>query len=135
MQCERLIKMIKSWYLHVREETMAPARMISFIKEHAASCDICRLDPDLKDEIAKITELVLPESKIPKAVRLKNSDDDDIDSDDDLDSDDDFDSDDDDDVDEDDNDDDMDDEEDEDMSLDEDEEELDLDDSPRSRRR
>lgn len=73
MQCERLIKMIKSWYLHVREETMAPARMVSFIEEHASSCDICRLDPDLKEEIARITELVLPESKIPKAVRQKSS--------------------------------------------------------------
>ncbi|NOR26167.1 MAG: hypothetical protein GQ542_17630 [Desulforhopalus sp.] len=64
--------MIKSWYLHVREETMAPARMVSFIEEHATSCDICRLDPDLKEEIARITELVLPESKIPKAVRQKS---------------------------------------------------------------
>ena len=73
MQCERLIKMIKSWYMHVRDETMAPARMVSFIEDHAASCDICRLDPDLKEEIAKITELVLPESKIPKAVRQKSS--------------------------------------------------------------
>jgi len=72
MQCERLIKMIKSWYLHVREETMAPARMVSFIEEHATSCDICRLDPDLKEEISRITELVLPESKIPKAVRQKS---------------------------------------------------------------
>ncbi len=78
MQCERLIKMIKSWYLHVRDETMAPARMISFIEEHALSCEICRQDPDLKEEISKITELVLPESKIPKAVRQKNSDDDEI---------------------------------------------------------
>lgn len=91
MQCERLIKMIKSWYLHVREETMAPARMISFIEKHAASCDICQSDPDLKEEIIKITELVLPESKIPKAVRQKNSleddADDDADSDDTIDSD------------------------------------------------
>ena len=85
MQCERLIKMIKSWYIHVRDETMAPARMISFIEEHAISCDICRQDPDLKDEISKITELVLPESKIPKAVRQKSSQDDDDDSDDDED--------------------------------------------------
>lgn len=83
MQCERLMKMIKSWYLHVREETMAPARMISFIEKHAASCDICQNDPDLKEEIAKITELILPESKIPKAVRQKNNADEDIDSDDD----------------------------------------------------
>ena len=73
MQCERLIKMIKSWYLHVRDETMAPARMISFIEEHAESCDVCLQDPDLHGEIAKITELILPDSKIPKAVRLKNS--------------------------------------------------------------
>ena len=72
MQCERLIKMIKSWYLHVREETMAPARMVAFIEEHAVSCDICRQDPDLKEEISKITELILPESKIPKAVRQKS---------------------------------------------------------------
>lgn len=85
MQCERLIKMIKSWYLHVRDETMAPARMISFIEEHAENCDVCLQDPDLQGEIAKITELILPESKIPKAVRLKNSDDDDIDIDDDID--------------------------------------------------
>lgn len=82
MQCERLIKMIKSWYLHVREETMAPARMISFIEKHALSCDICQSDPDLQEEIAKITELILPESKIPKAVRQKNSVDDDFESDD-----------------------------------------------------
>ncbi len=75
MQCERLIKMIKSWYIHVREETMAPARMVSFIEDHAASCDVCRQDPDLKEEIKKITELVLPESKIPKAVRMKDSED------------------------------------------------------------
>ncbi|WP_167496392.1 hypothetical protein [Desulfopila sp. IMCC35006] len=89
--------MIKSWYLHVREETMAPARMISFIEKHAASCDICQSDPDLKEEIIKITELVLPESKIPKAVRQKSSldddegedlDDDDVESDDDTDVDD-----------------------------------------------
>lgn len=83
MQCERLIKLIKSWYGHVREETMAPARMVSFVEQHAESCEICLQDPDLKDEIAKITELVLPESKIPKAVRQQNNKqvDDDIDDD------------------------------------------------------
>jgi len=84
MQCERLIKMIKSWYIHVREETMAPARMISFIEKHAAGCDICLADPDLKEEILKITELILPESKIPKAVRQKNSIDDDVEDEDEI---------------------------------------------------
>jgi hypothetical protein len=77
MQCERLIKMVKSWYLSVREETMAPARMVSFMEQHAATCEVCLQDQALKEEIAKITELVLPESKIPKAIRQQNSFDDD----------------------------------------------------------
>ncbi len=71
MQCERLIELAKTWYLHVRDETMAPARMVSFINDHVAQCDICQADPDIGDEISKITEIILPKSKIPKAVRLK----------------------------------------------------------------
>ena len=50
---------------------MAPARMVSFIEKHAAECDICLEDPDLQEEIEKITEMILPESKIPKAVRMQ----------------------------------------------------------------
>lgn len=73
MQCDRLLKQIKSWYTHVKDETMAPARMVSFIEQHIETCDICQADPELKQEIAKITELILPESKIPKAVRQQNS--------------------------------------------------------------
>ncbi|MFW2367326.1 MAG: hypothetical protein ACN4GW_12975 [Desulforhopalus sp.] len=64
--------MIKAWYVHVREETMAPARMVSFMEQHVETCDICLQDPGVKEEIAKITEMVLPESKIPKAVRQQN---------------------------------------------------------------
>ena len=71
MQCERLIGLAKTWYLHVQDETMAPARMVSFIKSHVAQCSICQVDPDIQAEIVKITEIVLPKSKIPKAVRLK----------------------------------------------------------------
>jgi len=71
MQCQRLLKQTKAWYIHVSNETMAPARMISFIKDHAADCDICREDRDLEEEIEKITEMILPESKIPKAVRMQ----------------------------------------------------------------
>jgi len=71
MQCQRLLKQTKAWYIHVTNETMAPARMISFIKDHAEECDICLRDPDLEEEIEKITEMILPESKIPKAVRMK----------------------------------------------------------------
>jgi hypothetical protein len=50
---------------------MAPARMINFIESHASQCDICLADPDLHQEITRITEIILPESKIPKAVRLQ----------------------------------------------------------------
>lgn len=71
MQCERLIKLVKLWYLHVREETMAPARMVQFIKQHVSTCTVCKQDPDVNEEIEKITDIILPESKIPKAVRLK----------------------------------------------------------------
>ena len=71
MQCERLIGLAKSWYTSVRDETMAPARMVQFIKQHVDGCPICEEDPDIQDEILKITELILPESKIPKAVRMK----------------------------------------------------------------
>ena len=54
---------------------MAPARMVSFMEQHISPCDVCRQDPDLKEEVTKITELVLPESKIPKAVRQQEDDD------------------------------------------------------------
>lgn len=89
MQCERLIKLTKSWYLSVKDETMAPARMVSFMKQHIADCEVCQGDPDIHDELEKITAIVLPESKIPKAVRLAQEkengtyeDNDDIDNDD-----------------------------------------------------
>ena len=71
MQCERLLQLTKLWYLHVKDETMAPARMVQFIKQHVAGCPICQEDPDIQGEIVRITEIILPESKIPKAVRLK----------------------------------------------------------------
>ncbi len=51
--------------------------MVSFMEQHAATCEVCLQDPDLKDEIAKITELILPESKIPKAIRQQGGFDDD----------------------------------------------------------
>ena len=71
MQCNRLLNLSKQWYLHVKDETMAPARMVQFIKQHVADCPLCQEDPDIQDEILRITEIILPESKIPKAVRLK----------------------------------------------------------------
>jgi len=71
MKCQRLNNLTKNWYLSVRDETMAPARMVQFIKNHVATCEVCLTDPELNEEIDTITELVLPDSKIPKAVRLQ----------------------------------------------------------------
>ncbi len=51
---------------------MAPARMISFMENHARNCAVCQDDPDIFEEIDKIREIILPESKIPKAVRMQN---------------------------------------------------------------
>jgi len=72
MQCNQLIRLTKSWFLHVKNETMAPARMMQFIDDHIKECEVCREDPDLHQEIEKIREFILPESKIPKAYRAQN---------------------------------------------------------------
>jgi hypothetical protein len=69
MDCEQLIRLIKDWYLRVKQETMAPARMMQFVDQHVKTCPICKNDLILPEEVEKIREFVLPESKIPKAVR------------------------------------------------------------------
>ncbi len=73
MQCDQLVRLIKEWYLHVSEETMAPARMMEFIEKHIKSCDVCREDPLLRRDIEKIRAFILPESKIPKAARSQQN--------------------------------------------------------------
>lgn len=69
MQCSQLIRLMKDWYLHVKEETMAPARMMQFAEKHILNCAVCQQDDGLAVEIEKIRDFVLPESKIPKAER------------------------------------------------------------------
>ena len=66
MKCERLISLIKNWYLKVQEEAMAPARMVAFMEKHISQCEECLADPDVRREADKIREIVLPPSKIPK---------------------------------------------------------------------
>jgi Sec-independent protein translocase protein TatA len=66
MKCERLISLIKNWYLKVQEEAMAPARMVAFMEKHISQCEECLADPDVRLETEKIREIVLPPSKIPK---------------------------------------------------------------------
>ncbi len=71
MQCNQLIRLIKEWYVCVKQETMAPARMMEFVDRHIHQCSTCQRDADLPQEVEKIRDYVLPESKIPKAVRAK----------------------------------------------------------------
>ncbi|MGW8288057.1 MAG: hypothetical protein ACWGOD_07415 [Desulfobulbales bacterium] len=66
MKCERLISLIKNWYVKVQEEAMAPARMVAFMEKHISQCEECLEDPDVRQEVEKIREIVLPPSKVPK---------------------------------------------------------------------
>ena len=66
MKCDRLISLVKNWYLKVQEEAMAPARMVAFMEKHISQCEVCLDDPDVKQEAEKIREIVLPPSKVPK---------------------------------------------------------------------
>ena len=86
MKCNRLLSLVKNWYLKVQEEAMAPARMVAFIEQHISQCEECLADPDVKEEAEKIREIVLPPAKVPKpkVVRVPKEDvveDDDIDHD------------------------------------------------------
>lgn len=64
MECEQLVRLIKEWYLQVRQETMAPARMMRFVDQHVKNCPVCARDLLLPEEIEKVREIVYPESKI-----------------------------------------------------------------------
>jgi hypothetical protein len=81
MQCDRLISLVKNWYLKVQEETMAPARMVAFMEKHISQCEVCLADPDVKQEADKIREIVLPPSKIPKPKVVRVAKDADADAD------------------------------------------------------
>jgi hypothetical protein len=69
MQCNRLVRLIKDWYLHVKEETMAPARMMQFVDKHILECETCQQDNGIQEEVEKIREFVMPEAKFPKSFR------------------------------------------------------------------
>ena len=79
MKCDRLIYLVKNWYLKVQEEAMAPARMVAFIEQHISQCEECLADPDVKAEAEKIREIVLPPSKVPKPKVIRTPKDDTVD--------------------------------------------------------
>ena len=74
MECQQLIRLIKEWYLQVKQETMAPARMMRFVDQHVRSCPVCAKDLILSDEVEKIREFIFPESKIIAPIQADNAD-------------------------------------------------------------
>jgi hypothetical protein len=58
---------MKDWYLHVKAETMAPARMMQFAERHIEGCSACQNDSELAEEIEKIRDFVMPKDKFPKS--------------------------------------------------------------------
>lgn len=67
MECERLQRLVKNWYAQVQDEAMAPARMVLFLENHIADCQTCLADPLIRQEVEKITTIILPPSKVRKA--------------------------------------------------------------------
>ncbi len=43
--------------------------MVEFMESHIFDCDVCLADSHVKQEIGKISEIVLPSSKMTKAAR------------------------------------------------------------------
>ncbi|OAG27209.1 hypothetical protein [Thermodesulfatator autotrophicus] len=58
MQCQRLKKLARDWYQMVKEDALAPARMMELIERHVQQCPVCQTDPDLPEEIEKIREII-----------------------------------------------------------------------------
>ncbi|MDF1578693.1 MAG: hypothetical protein RQ753_08075 [Desulfurivibrionaceae bacterium] len=69
MECDRLKKLVKNWYVQVQDESMAPARMVDFMHSHLNDCLVCMADPLAGIEVKRIAEIVLPAAKTPKTVR------------------------------------------------------------------
>lgn len=58
MHCKRLKNLARDWYLKVKEDALAPARMMELIYRHIEHCPICQNDPDLSEELEKIREFI-----------------------------------------------------------------------------
>ncbi len=70
MDCDTLKRQIKNWYIQVQEESLAPARMVMFMREHASRCTTCLADAMVNHEIDRIIKRYLPEDKIPEDLRV-----------------------------------------------------------------
>ncbi len=65
MQCLRLRSLARDWFQKVREDALAPARMMEFIHRHIRNCEICQKDPDLPQEVEKIREFIRAPETLP----------------------------------------------------------------------
>ena len=73
MECERFKRLLKSWYIQIQNESLAPARMVDFMENHVTDCPICLMDPEAKKDIAKIITLILPQDKLRQTARNAHS--------------------------------------------------------------
>ena len=73
MECERFKRLLKSWYIQVQNESLAPARMVDFMGNHVTCCPVCLMDPEAKKDIAKIITLILPQDKLRQTMRTAHS--------------------------------------------------------------
>ncbi len=74
MQCKRLEKQIKAWYVQVQGEAMAPARMVEFMEQHILDCELCLTDEAVRLDVNRITEIILPPAKVRKKTVAKTND-------------------------------------------------------------
>ena len=73
MECERFKRLLKSWYIQVQNESLAPARMVDFMENHVTDCPVCLMDPEAKKDIAKIITLILPQDKLRQTAKSTTS--------------------------------------------------------------
>ena len=78
MECQRLQKLVKNWYLQVQDEAMAPARMVAFMEKHLVDCSVCLLDPLVREEVKRIIAIVQPATKTRKSPEAEAEDEEDI---------------------------------------------------------
>ncbi len=73
MQCTRLRTLAREWFLKVREDALAPARMMEFIHRHIRQCAVCQKDPDLPQEVEKIREFIRAPEVIPTVQEISEN--------------------------------------------------------------
>ena len=73
MECERFKRLLKTWYIQVQNESLAPARMVDFMESHVTDCTVCLMDPEAKKDISKIITLILPQEKLRQTAKNVHS--------------------------------------------------------------